>query len=574
VTDLRDDLAPLLELDGTPIAELAARRRHRRARRRLLAGAACAVVAVLVGAGSFAALGGDHASTTIVADDPTTPATEAPVTTDPPPDPTTTTAAPPEAPAQIVVRPSTARPGEIVDLFVPGEEIRGVLFTLARWDGAAWEPPSFGLTSDGQGSYDCRDCPSWTAGPGPYGADDIGSGGPGPDRVEIPEVAPPGRYRVCTGNAQVELCGQVEIAGSADAAPDPPPAEHEPPLVTISRWLLRPGERFDLGFPTGLPRGVVSTLERWTGQEWTGPLVELHASTGAGGDPSVESTGATAPAVQWSGPGPDPLVLPEELTPGWYRICSGGIDVTVCVQVRVLDPLPDEPPPSTSTSTAPPTSIEPSTTTAPGSPPPEASPVALVVSPDVVWAGAEADLWFPTQAMRGIPFVLQRWDGAAWAEPSFSLHSDWGGGRATPYWEEGGSPAARAIGIGGLGPDRVVIPDIAEPGRYRLCVAGGVDDVCGQLEIAAAPESSPPPSTEAEHEVELWHCGILPTEFAGATWVADPVPFDGTNAPPGATVGTMTELQPDADEARYVGSDGTVVRFIRLVGEWEPPPCL
>jgi hypothetical protein len=383
--------------------------------------------------------------------------------------------------------------------------------------------------------------------------------------VTVPTIASAGRWRICAG----ELCGQFEVAGAAVSAPDAPPAEPEPPLVTISRWLLRPGERFELSFPTGLPRGVVSTLERWTGQEWTEPLVELHASTGAGGDPTVESTGATAPAVQWSGPGPDPLVLPEGLAPGWYRICSGGIEVTVCAQVRVLDPLPDEPVPTV------PPSTEPSTTAAPGGPPPETSPVALVVSPDVVWAGEEADLWFPTQEIRGVAFVLHRWDGAAWSEPLFSLHSDWGGGRSTPYWEPGGSPAARRIAIGGLGPDRVVIPDVADPGVYRLCVAGVVDEVCGQLTITGAPESHPPPVVDEEHTLELWHCGIHPTEFADATWVADPVPIAaGGPNPPGATVGTMTQLPSDDDEARYVGSDGTVVRFVRLVGEWEPPPCM
>jgi hypothetical protein len=580
VTDLRDDLAPLLELATTPIEQLAERRRHRRARRRLLAGATCAVLAVLVGTGLVAvAGGGDDDPATVVADDAVVATDDAVAATDAttsPPEPTTT-AAPPEAPAQIVVRPSTARPGEIVDLFVPGEAGRGVLFTLARWDGAAWEPPSFGLTSDGQGSYDCGDCPSWVAGAGPYAVDDIGIGGPGPDRVEIPDVAPPGRYRVCTGNAQVELCGQVEVAGTVVAAPDPPPAEHEPPLVTTSRSLLRPGERFELGFPTELPRSVMFTLAMWDGEAWADPSAQLHSSAAAYDEPRVEVTGATSPGVQVTGHGPDPLVLPSQLAAGWYRVCAGGIAATACVQVRVLDPLPDEPAPTMAPTLLPTTAEPPPSTTAPSSatdvagPPPEPEPVALVVSPDVVWAGSDADLWFPTAATRGIPFLLQQWDGGAWADPSFVLYSDWGGD-ATPYWEEGGSPASRLPAFSGLGPDRVIIPDIAEPGTYRVCA--WPDGPCGQLEIRQPPESSPAPLVDEEHRLAPYHCGIEPTEFAGDTWVADPVPFDGTNAPPDATVGTMTELQPDEDEARYVGSDGTVVRFVRLEGEWEPPPCL
>ena len=41
---------------------------------------------------------------------------------------------------------------------------------------------------------------------------DIGVGGPGPDRVPIPEVAQPGEYRICTGNAGVNFCTPIEIA--------------------------------------------------------------------------------------------------------------------------------------------------------------------------------------------------------------------------------------------------------------------------------------------------------------------------------------------------------------------------
>jgi len=44
------------------------------------------------------------------------------------------------------------------------------------------------------------------------GFPDIGVGGPGPDRVPIPDVAEPGDYRICTGNARDEFCTPIEIS--------------------------------------------------------------------------------------------------------------------------------------------------------------------------------------------------------------------------------------------------------------------------------------------------------------------------------------------------------------------------
>jgi hypothetical protein len=41
--------------------------------------------------------------------------------------------------------------------------------------------------------------------------EDIGVGGPGPDRVPIPDVAEPGSYRICTGNAAENICAPIEV---------------------------------------------------------------------------------------------------------------------------------------------------------------------------------------------------------------------------------------------------------------------------------------------------------------------------------------------------------------------------
>ncbi len=40
---------------------------------------------------------------------------------------------------------------------------------------------------------------------------DIGVGGPGPDRVPIPEPARSGDYRICTGNSADNFCTPIDI---------------------------------------------------------------------------------------------------------------------------------------------------------------------------------------------------------------------------------------------------------------------------------------------------------------------------------------------------------------------------
>jgi hypothetical protein len=551
VTDLRDDLAPLLELAGTPIEDLAARRRRRRARRRLTGAAVCGAFVVLLGAGVVAADGDGEGQRTTTDGGETTPTSGATV---PLPEPSPTTS-PLDVTEGLVVLPATARPGEVVDLFVPGGERRGVTFTLEPWGDGGWSRATFGLTSDGGGPYDRGGSALWVAGPGPYPVDGLGVEGSGPDRVVVPDVAPPGRYRICHHADPVHLCGELQVAGEPVTSPPRPPAEHEPELLTTSRWMLRPGEAFSLRFPTEIPRGVMSTLARWDGAGWTDPIAQLHSSAAAYAEPQVEAPGATFPSVQVDGPGPDPVVLPDDLEPGWYRICAA--EVAACDQIRVVDPLPADSGPVPTSSTIAPQS------TAPTGP--------MVAAADHVTAGDVVELWFPTGVHRGVAFTLVgRADGSA-VGAAYVLEVGSGpDGLGVPAWAEGTSWAGRLPARSGIGPERIVIPPVAEAGPYRLC-AWADDDLCVDVEVAQPPESPPAPAREDDHLLELWHCGILPTTFLGETWAAEPAPFDQTNAPVGATTGTITAL--DDDEARYVGSDGSVVRFVRLDGAWLLPPC-
>jgi hypothetical protein len=111
-------------------------------------------------------------------------------------------------PDLLVVDPTTAAPGDVVALTYPQETTRGILFVLDQNVDDAWITRFF-LTSDGPGAGWER---TWSpADAGGMAVEDIGVGGPGPDRVLVPEVAEPGAYRICTGNAGENFCAQIEV---------------------------------------------------------------------------------------------------------------------------------------------------------------------------------------------------------------------------------------------------------------------------------------------------------------------------------------------------------------------------
>ena len=111
-------------------------------------------------------------------------------------------------PAAMVVDRETAAPGDVVGLLFPDAMTRGVWFVLEQEVGESWTY-RYDLTSDGPGAGWPID---WhVAGEEGVAVEDIGVGGPGPDRVVIPEVAEPGTWRICTGNAGENVCVRIEI---------------------------------------------------------------------------------------------------------------------------------------------------------------------------------------------------------------------------------------------------------------------------------------------------------------------------------------------------------------------------
>jgi hypothetical protein len=122
-------------------------------------------------------------------------------------------------------------------------------------------------------------------------------------------------------------------------------------------------------------------------------------------------------------------------------------------------------------------------------PPPESDPLLILVTPDVARPGQVIELRFPTELPRGVAFFMSRWENDQWSEPLFLLISDQGHMSGIgPVWRPRPSDrwGWRTIGIGGHGPDRLKVPDVAEPGLYRICTPNtGNRRYCVQLNVSA-----------------------------------------------------------------------------------------
>ena len=111
-------------------------------------------------------------------------------------------------PDLLVIDSARAAPGDVVALTFPEETTRGILFVLDQRVDDTWVTRFF-LTSDGPGQGWQREW--WPVHAEGMAVPDIGVGGPGPDRVLIPEPAEPGAYRICTGNAGADFCVPIEV---------------------------------------------------------------------------------------------------------------------------------------------------------------------------------------------------------------------------------------------------------------------------------------------------------------------------------------------------------------------------
>lgn len=111
------------------------------------------------------------------------------------------------APDLIVLEPTAAAPGDLVAVRFPQETMRGVAFQLDRRTDDGWETVAW-LTSDANGGEPSGVLVADAEG---YAWPDVGIGGPGPDRLRIPDGVAPGPHRICTANAGEDVCAPIEL---------------------------------------------------------------------------------------------------------------------------------------------------------------------------------------------------------------------------------------------------------------------------------------------------------------------------------------------------------------------------
>jgi hypothetical protein len=111
-------------------------------------------------------------------------------------------------------------------------------------------------------------------------------------------------------------------------------------------------------------------------------------------------------------------------------------------------------------------------------------PASMIVEPESAAPGQEVELRFPDEMTRGVWFVLEQEVGEAWVH-RYDLTSDGPGPDWMITWHVAGQEgfAVDDIGVGGPGPDTVRIPDVAEPGSWRICTANAAENVCVRIGI-------------------------------------------------------------------------------------------
>lgn len=109
----------------------------------------------------------------------------------------------------VVVSPAVVDPGAVVEVTFPAGFDRGVAYALQREESPGQWVDEWWMTSDGNGGTPVT-VPAGTEG---YGVEDVGVGGPGPDRVLVDAATEPGEYRLCTANALEDVCALLTVTG-------------------------------------------------------------------------------------------------------------------------------------------------------------------------------------------------------------------------------------------------------------------------------------------------------------------------------------------------------------------------
>jgi hypothetical protein len=116
----------------------------------------------------------------------------------------------------------------------------------------------------------------------------------------------------------------------------------------------------------------------------------------------------------------------------------------------------------------------------------EPEPV-MTVEPSPALAGSTIKVYFPTELQRGLAFKLESREASGWQLEYYLVAGFAGWQPQRPWWhaddtDQDGTEVP-AVAIGGPGGEQLRVPDVAEPGEYRLCTAEGNPRACTLLTI-------------------------------------------------------------------------------------------
>ncbi len=137
--------------------------------------------------------------------------------------------------------------------------------------------------------------------------------------------------------AHSPTCEDSEIT-SAGFGPYDPKAEIRLGLISVEPSGVEPGGLVSIFFPDERTRGIHFTLESLTDDGWN---LEYHliSDWGGGHEPknfSIEKMEAIAVEdIGIGGDGPDVALIPTDIDPGEYRLCTGNSRPNICTRLTI-----------------------------------------------------------------------------------------------------------------------------------------------------------------------------------------------------------------------------------------------
>lgn len=127
------------------------------------------------------------------------------------------------------------------------------------------------------------------------------------------------------------------LAACSSGGPYDANAEIRPGEMGVDREVLEPGDTVGLVFPEGRSRGLMFALEQQVGATWEHRYSLI--STGLSGEATWHSADEEPVFDQdvHMFAGSERVRIPEDATPGTWRICTTDSRENVCAQLEIED---------------------------------------------------------------------------------------------------------------------------------------------------------------------------------------------------------------------------------------------